>query len=217
MFEPIPDALIQRLDGSTHFCRTVTVYAGSAVGLDPVFAKAAYQLGKIIAIQGRTLVYGGGRTGLMGAVAEGALAHGGEVIGVINEELNRPNLSHTGLTRLEIVPNIQIRKVRLIELGEVTIALPGGFGTLDEIFETLTGAQIGLHKKPVGFLNTVGYYDLLLKTISFAMAERFIYPVHRQLYLSAENPLELLAALDNYTPPKNLESWLERDENNPTD
>jgi uncharacterized protein (TIGR00730 family) len=216
MFEPIPDVLIQHLGGSEHFCRTVTVYAGSAVGLDPVFAKAAYQLGKIIAIQGRTLVYGGGRTGLMGAVAEGALTHGGEVIGVINEGLNRPNLSHTGLTRLEIVPSIQIRKSRLIELGEGIIALPRGFGTLDEIFETLTGAQIGLHKKPVGFLNTVGYYDLLLKTLSFAMAENFIYPVHRQLYLSSENPLELLNALDNYTPPIDLESWLERDETDPT-
>lgn len=216
MFEPIPDALIQAPDGSKHFCRTVTVFAGSAVGLDPIFAKAAYQLGKIIAIQGRTLVYGGGRTGLMGAVAEGVLAHGGEVIGVINEGLNRPNLSHAGLTRLEIVPDIQQRKFRLIELGEATIALPGGFGTLDEIFETLTGAQIGLHKKPLGFLNTVGYYDLLLKTLSFAMAENFIYPIHRQLYLSAENPLELLADLDNYTPPTDLETWLERDEDIPT-
>ncbi len=212
MFEQIPDSLIQPLKGGSRFCRTVTVYAGSAVGLDPIFAKAAYQLGKIIAIQGRTLVYGGGRTGLMGALAEGALAYGGEVIGVINEDLNRPNLSHTGLTRMEIVPNIQIRKFRLIELADATIALPGGFGTLDEIFETLTGAQIGLHKKPVGFLNTVGYYDLLLKTLSFAMAENFIYPVHKQLYLSAEDPLELLAALDDYTPPTELDSWLERNE-----
>lgn len=212
MFEPIPDSLIQALDANSHFCHTITVFAGSAVGLDPVFAKAAYQLGKIIAIQGRKLVYGGGRTGLMGAVAEGALAHGGEVIGVINEDLNRPNLSHAGLTRLEIVPDIQIRKFRLIELGDAAIALPGGFGTLDEIFETLTGAQIGLHNKPLGFLNTVGYYDLLLKTIGFAMAENFIFPVHRQLYLSSENPLELLSGLDNYTPPKDLESWLERDE-----
>ncbi len=212
MFEQISDSLIQPLKGGSRFCRTVTVYAGSAVGLDPIFAKAAYQLGKIIAIQGRTLVYGGGRTGLMGALAEGALAYGGEVIGVINEDLNRPNLSHTGLTRMEIVPNIQIRKFRLIELADATIALPGGFGTLDEIFETLTGAQIGLHKKPVGFLNTVGYYDLLLKTLSFAMAENFIYPVHKQLYLSAEDPLELLAALDDYTPPTELDSWLERNE-----
>ncbi len=216
MFEPIPDSEIHAPEGSKHFCRTITVYAGSAVGLDPVFAKAAYQLGKIIAIQGRTLVYGGGRTGLMGAVAEGALAYGGEVVGVINEGLNRPNLSHAGLTRLEIVPDIQLRKFRLIELGDATIALPGGFGTLDEIFETLTGAQIGLHKKPVGFLNTVGYYDLLLKTLNFAMAENFIFPVHRQLYLSAENPLALLDALDNYTPPTDLETWLERDENIPT-
>jgi hypothetical protein len=114
------------------------------------------------------------------------------------------------------VPDIQQRKFRLIELGEATIALPGGFGTLDEIFETLTGAQIGLHKKPLGFLNTVGYYDLLLKTLSFAMAENFIYPIHRQLYLSAENPLELLADLDSYIPPTDLETWLERDEDIPT-
>ncbi|MEA4812342.1 MAG: TIGR00730 family Rossman fold protein [Anaerolineaceae bacterium] len=199
-------------DAEKHFCRSITVFAGSAVGLHPVYAQAAYGLGKIIALQGRTLVYGGGRTGLMGAVAEGALSHGGQVIGVINEVLNLPNLSHSGLSRLEIVSDIQIRKARLIELGDAMIALPGGFGTLDEIFETLTGSQIGLHRKPLGFLNTVGYYEPLLKTLSFAMAESFIFPAHRHLYMAQENPLLLLTDLDNFVLPENLNAWLDRNE-----
>jgi hypothetical protein len=147
----------------------------------------------------------------MGAIASGALENGGEVIGVLPEIFNTPTLAHNGLTRLEIVENMHLRKARLAELADAFIALPGGFGTLEELFEILTWAQIGLHQKPVGLLNIRCYFDPLLELVEKASAEGFIYREHRALLTSSDEPKVLLEALLNHNPPAGLERWLTRD------
>lgn len=169
-------------------------------------------MGAVLAAQGLQLVYGAGSTGLMGAVANGALDNGGQVIGVIPEIFNTPTLAHNNLTRLEIVGDMHQRKARLAELADGFIALPGGFGTLEELFEVLTWAQIGLHQKPIGLLNVHHYYDPLLELIEKANSEGFIYSEHQDLFTSSDNPDCLLEALLNYNPPSSLERWLTRDD-----
>ena len=145
--------------------------------------QAAWQLGAILAMRGITLVYGAGKTGLMGAVADGALACKGEVIGVINDGLNTPTLAHAGLTRLEVFPDLAQRKARMLSLADGFICLPGGFGTFDELFEALTLAQLGVHHKPIGLLNLQHYFDPLLGLIDHGIHEHFIYQEHRDLFL----------------------------------
>ncbi len=194
---------------SPHFKR-ITVYCGSADGVHPGYYGAAFQMGKTLAEHGIGLVYGAGKTGLMGAVAEGALQAGGEVTGVIPDGLNTPRLAHASLTHLEILPDIQQRKARMSELADAFIALPGGFGTFDELFESLTWAQIGLHHKPVGLLNTRGYFDPLVALIDHALKEGFIYPEHRQLICQAALPEDLLSALGQFQSPGGLERWVNR-------
>jgi uncharacterized protein (TIGR00730 family) len=189
---------------------TVTVYAGSADNLPKIFLDGAYELGKLLAEQGRVLVFGAGKTGLMGAVADGALAYGGEVIGVINDGLNLPNLAHAGLSRVETLPDLQSRQKRMSELGDAFIALPGGFGTLYETFEALTWAQLQMHHKGVGFLNIGGYYDHQLAMLEHAIAEHFIYASHQALFTASADPADLLEKLDQYTSPSDLGRWLER-------
>lgn len=190
--------------------QTITVYAGSADKLSQVYLDGAYALGKLLAEQDRVLVYGAGKTGLMGAIADGALEHGGEVIGVINDGLNLPNLAHAGLSCVETLPDLQSRQKRMSELGDAFIALPGGFGTFYETFEALTWAQLQLHHKGIGFLNINGYYDHFLAMLEHAIAERFIYTSHRALFTASADPSDLLNKLDTYTAPVDLNHWLER-------
>lgn len=190
--------------------QTITVFAGSADEPRKPFLDAAFQLGALLAQKGLTLVYGGGKTGLMGALADGALQAGGEVIGVISANLNLPRLAHPGLKRMEVFPTIHERQTRLIDLGDALLALPGGFGTWSELFEALTWAQIGLHHKPIGLLNTAGYYDLLLAMVSHAVQEGFLFPEHRALFRISPDPARLLAELEDFTPPAGLSRWLER-------
>lgn len=189
---------------------TICVYCGSSDKIHPDYLEAARNMGIAIAQRGLKLVYGAGCTGLMGAVANGALQAGGEVTGVIPSYFNTHQLAHQALTHLEVVDTIHQRKARLAELADAFIALPGGFGTLDEFFEILTWAQIGLHIKPVGLLNTRHYYDPLLAFIEQAHLEGFIYDEHRALLLCAERSDELLDALAGYRPPSGLERWLTR-------
>ena len=191
---------------------SICVYCGSSDKTHPDFQDAAYEMGTVLAGQGITLVYGAGSTGLMGAVADGALESGGEAIGVLPRIFNTPQLAHPNLTRLEIVDDMHKRKARLEELADGFIALPGGYGTLEELFEILTWAQIGLHKKPVGLLNVRQYFDPLLEFIDNARAEGFIYAEHRSLFTSSEKPLSLLKALENHNPPSGLDRWLTRDD-----
>jgi uncharacterized protein (TIGR00730 family) len=188
----------------------ITVFCGSANGVNPAYLSTAEATGRLLAQRGITIIYGAGKTGLMGALADGALAAGGQVVGVIPPNLNTPRLAHANLTRLEVSPDIQQRKARMSALAQAFIVLPGGFGTFDELFETLTGAQIGLHSKPVGLLNTLGYYDPLLALVEHARAEGFIYNEHQGLLVSAATPEKLLEAMKAYTPPAGLERWVER-------
>lgn len=190
--------------------RRITVYAGSADGLADVYLQAARRLGAEIATRGCELVYGAGKTGLMGAVADGALEHGGRVIGLINDSLNLPTLVHAGLSAVETFPNIQARKKALSDAGDALIALPGGFGTFDELFEQLTWAQIGELHKPIGLLNIRGYFDPFLSLVDHAIEESFVYPEHRKLFCVATDPGVLLPMLEDYTPPQNLERWVQR-------
>lgn len=167
-------------------------------------------MGRAIARRGLQLWFGAGRTGLMGAVADGALEAGGEVVGVIPAMFHTPQLAHTGLTRLEIVESMHQRKQRLANQAQAFIALPGGFGTFEELFEILTWAQIGLHQKPVGLLNTARYYDPLVSMVEHARAEGFIYDEHRSLFVCESEPELLLDKLENYNLPTGLDRWLTR-------
>lgn len=191
---------------------SITLFSGSADGLKPIYYEAAWSLGAALAQHHITLVFGGGKTGLMGAAADGALSAGGEVIGVINHDLNTPALAHNNLSRMELFPDLHTRKARMLALADAFIALPGGFGTFDELFEALTLAQIGQHYKPIGLINVNGYFDPLLVLVDHAIREGFIYPEHRDLILTAETPEELLRLLEAYIPPGNLNRWVERAE-----
>ena len=167
-------------------------------------------MGRTIAERGLQLWYGAGSTGLMGALAEGALQAGGEVIGVIPAIFNTPQLAQNGLTRLEIVESMHHRKQRLAEQADAFVALPGGYGTFEEFFEILTWSQVGLHQKPVGLLNVSHYFDPLLKMVEHARLEGFIYDEHRSLFECQEDPQELLDSLAAYQPPSGLDRWLTR-------
>lgn len=192
------------------FRKNITVFAGSADGLNPVYLDAAWLLGETLAKQDRTLIFGAGKTGLMGAVADGALAAGGKVIGVINDGLNLPHLAHAGLSELEILPDIHARQARMNQLADGMIALPGGFGTFAELFEALTWAQIGLHNKPIGLLNVQGYFDPLVDLIEKSIEKDFIYPEHRGYFFVSDDPVSLLATLDGFTPSNGTNRWIER-------
>lgn len=189
----------------------ICVFCGSADEVDERFYQAARALGRALAQRGFVLVYGGGSTGLMGAVADGALEKGGEVIGVIPERFNTPRLAHQGLSRLEVVPDMHARKARMAALSDAFIALPGGFGTMEELFEVLTWAQIGLHTKPIGLLNVQGYYDALLAFIRRARAEGFLYDEHERLFVVAEEPPSLLDAMVGYRHPGGVARWLRQE------
>jgi uncharacterized protein (TIGR00730 family) len=191
---------------------SICIYCGSANRASRIYFDAARLMGETLARRGLTLIYGGGKTGLMGAVADSAIDSGGEVIGVITESMNTPELAHTRLTRLEVSPTIHERKRRMYELADGYIALPGGYGTLDELFETLTWAQIGEHAKPVGLLNVNGYYDPLLVMLDRALEEKFLFPEHRRALLCNSLPEALLDAMEAYRPPlEAVKRWMRQD------
>jgi len=192
--------------------KNICVYCGSSDRIGAAYLDAARQMGYALAEKGFTLVYGAGCTGIMGVLADAVLERGGTVVGVIPAMFNTPQLVHKNLTRMEVVTDMHIRKSRLVELADAFIALPGGFGTLDELFEVLTWAQIGLHQKPIGLLNTCGFFTSLLDWIEHARVEGFIYEEHRLLFTWAETPCDLLDALANHHPPAGLERWLTREE-----
>jgi hypothetical protein len=176
------------------------------------YLRSAREMGIAIAKRAMTLVYGAGSTGMMGAVADGALGAGGEVIGVIPGMFATPTLMHNGLSRLEIVDNMHVRKQRMADISDGFIALPGGYGTLEELFEILTWAQIGLHRKPIGILNTRSYFKPLLETIKHAGAEGFLYAEHSSLFVVADQPEALLDLMARYRYPQGMEKWVTREE-----
>jgi uncharacterized protein (TIGR00730 family) len=193
--------------------KSICVYCGSANLASRKYFLAARRMGETLARKNLTLIYGGGRTGLMGALADSVLEHGGHVIGVIVESMNTPDLAHTHLTRLEVEPTIHQRKARMYALADGYLALPGGYGTLDELFETLTWAQIGEHQKPVGIFNVDGYYDPLLEMLDRAVAEKFLFPEHRQSLLCETDPERLLVAMAAHRYPREAaQRWMRQDE-----
>lgn len=181
------------------------------MGLRPAYKLAAQQLSESLAQRGLTLVYGGGNVGLMGAIADAVLAVGGQVIGVIPEFLVAKELAHPGLTKLHIVNSMHSRKALMAQLSDAFIALPGGYGTLEEFCEVLTWAQLGLHQKPLGLLNVEGYYDPLLRFFDTAVTEQLVKPIHRSLVLEAAEPEALLNKLANYQP-QNVDKWIKQGE-----
>lgn len=190
---------------------TICVYCGSSPGRDPAYAAAAHAVGRLLAETGRTLVYGGGHVGLMGAVADAALATGGKVIGVIPRALEEKELAHDGLTELRVVGSMHERKAIMADLADGFLALPGGLGTLEELFETWTWGQLGLHAKPYGLLNVAGFYDPLLALVDHMVDERFVGPAHRELLLVDSAPERLLERMAAHHVAS-LPRWLHFDE-----
>jgi len=190
--------------------RAVTVFCGSSAGTNPAFREAALALGKMVARSGRTLVYGGGHVGLMGLLADAALAEGGQVVGVIPEALVAREVGHRGLSDLRVVGSMHERKALMADLGDAFVALPGGFGTLDELFEVVTWAQLGLHRKPIGLLDVDGYFDPLLRFADRSVADGFVRPEHRSLLVVERDPASLLACLEAFEAdrtPKGTSRW----------
>jgi uncharacterized protein (TIGR00730 family) len=186
------------------------VFCGSNVGASPAFRDAAEQLGTALAHRGIGLVYGGGQVGLMGAVAEAALAAGGEVIGVITSQLQRAEIAHGGLSRLEVVESMHARKQRLNELADGYIVLPGGFGTVEESAEVLTWNQLGIIAKPVVFLDVEGFWSALFAWMERAVEANFVRPGHRMIAQKA-NTIDEAIALANSPVPDVGHKWIDRD------
>ncbi|MGV8861468.1 MAG: TIGR00730 family Rossman fold protein [Pseudomonas sp.] len=179
---------------------SVCIFCGASTGTNPVYREAAIALGRTLAERKLTLIYGGGAVGLMGIVADAALAAGGEVIGIIPESLQNAEIGHKGLTRLEVVDGMHARKARMAELSDAFIALPGGLGTLEEMFEVWTWGQLGYHAKPLGLMDVNGFYSKLTDFLDHVVSEGFVREEHRGMLQISESPSELLAALEAWKP-----------------
>jgi len=186
----------------------VCVFCGSSHGRRPEYAAAARRLGAALARRGTELVFGGGHIGLMGVVADAAMAGGARVIGVIPRALEALELAHRGLSELRVVGSMHERKALMAGLSDAFIAMPGGFGTIEEFCEVLTWSQLGLHAKPCGLLNVERFFDPMLALFDHAVAERFLRPENRQLVLQSEEPDELLEALAAFTPSTAVQKWI---------
>ena len=191
--------------------RSLCVYCGSSPGFDPAYLASARRFGGLLGRQGIRLVYGGGDVGLMGAVADATLAAGGEVVGVIPQGLVDREVAHCGLTELHVTHSMHERKALMAELAEGFVALPGGLGTFEELFEIITWAQLGLHRKPIGILNEQGYYDALVAFVDHSVEAGFVRPEHRQLFCVEDNGEALLEHFDGWRAPV-VPKWLGMDE-----
>lgn len=181
--------------------RRVTVYAGSRNGKNPAYLKAAAALGTELAARGIAVIYGGGKTGLMGALSDAALAAGGEVIGIMPRRLVDKEIAHLGVSDFRITDSMHERKKMMVDLADAFIALPGGFGTMDELFEVLTWAQIGLHSHPIGLLNVEGYFTPFVTFARHVADEGFIANEHESLYVVDSEPDTLVTRLAAFEPP----------------
>ena len=186
----------------------ICVFAGSSSGARPEYREAAVELGRVLAAHSISLVYGGARVGLMGAVADAVLAAGGTVTGVIPGALAEKEVAHSGLTDLRVVSSMHERKALMSELADGFVALPGGWGTLDELFEILTWAQLGIHRKPCGLLNVSGYFDGLLSFLEHSHVEGFVRREYQSMITVADSPGALLDRLATYRPPL-VEKWID--------
>lgn len=184
--------------------KRVCVFCGSNSGANPAYAAAADRLGRLLAERGLTLVYGGGNVGLMGILADAAVEAGGQVVGVIPEAMLKWEVGHPNLAELRVVASMHERKAAMAELADAFIALPGGVGTLEEVFEIWTWGQLGLHAKPLGFLDVAGYFERLHAFLDHMADEGFVKPRHRQMAAVHHDPEALLALLETYRPPETI-------------
>ena len=189
--------------------KRITVFCGSSFGIEDIYKSEATALGKVLAQKGIELVYGGANVGLMSAVADGVLREGGKVIGVLPHFLQSKEIAHEGLTELILVDNMHERKTKMNELCDGVIALPGGFGTLEEFFEMLTWAQLGLHKKPIAILNIDGFYDALKVLIQVMVDKGFLKAVNQEMLLVSDNIEDLITKMSEYTAPE-VGKWISK-------
>jgi uncharacterized protein (TIGR00730 family) len=188
--------------------KRLCLFCGSSAGGRPEYSDAAREFGALLARQGLGLVYGGGHVGLMGVLADAVLAGGGEAVGVIPQALVDRELAHPGLTELRVVGTMHKRKALMADLADGFVALPGGFGTGDELFEILTWAQLGIHQKPIGLVNVQGFFDPLIAWIDHCVREGFLRPQHRRLLLTADGPAALLDVLLHPPPAEPVGKWI---------
>ena len=191
--------------------RTVCVFCGSSTGNRDDYARVARELGHTLAERSYAIVYGGASVGLMGEVADAALANDGEVIGVLPKGLSDKERAHQGLSRLHVVDSMHDRKALMEEMSDAFIALPGGMGTLEEFAEIFTWAQLGLHRKPCGLLNVAGYFDALIEFFDHSLEQGFLWPEHREIILTADSPNRLLERFEVYSAPR-VKQWIEESE-----
>jgi uncharacterized protein (TIGR00730 family) len=199
-----------RASGEDGHMRAICVFCGSNPGRRPDYMAGAADLARLLAERGIRIVYGGAHVGTMGALADAALAAGGEVIGVIPRHLVEAEVAHEGLSKLHVVSSMHERKALMAQLSDAFVALPGGLGTLEEFAEVTTWSQLGLHAKPTGLLNLLGYFDHLLRFLDHAVTERLIRPEHRDLVISQQAPAALLAELEHWRPPAG-HKWMDTD------
>jgi uncharacterized protein (TIGR00730 family) len=191
--------------------KRITVFCGSSFGTEKQYEEQAYLLGKTLAERNIGLVYGGANVGLMGAVADGAIENKGEVIGVLPHFLQNKEIAHEGLTELILVETMHERKTKMSDLTDGVITLPGGFGTLEEFFEMLTWAQLGLHQKPIGILNVNGFYNELLALMDTMVKKGFLKAINRNMLLTSENIDDLLNQMESYEAP-DVSKWISKEE-----
>jgi uncharacterized protein (TIGR00730 family) len=190
--------------------KSITVFCGSSSGFRPEYAEAAKELGRHFVEQKIGLVYGGGKVGLMGIIADEVMKNGGEVIGIIPESLEKKEVGHRQITELRVVDSMHERKALMAELADGFIAMPGGIGTFEEFFEILTWAQLGFHDKPCGLLNVQNYYDDLLKLCDNAVNQGFLRLEHRSLIIEDSNPISLLEKMTRFKP-LSLKKWIDKE------
>lgn len=189
--------------------KRICVFCGSNSGANPVYLETAEKVGKFLARENIELVYGGGRVGLMGKIADTVLANGGRVIGVIPKDLANVEIAHQGLTELHLVDSMHERKALMADFSDGFIALPGGFGTFEEFCEIITWAQLGIHRKPCGLLNADGFYDHLIALFDYSNWQKFIRDEHRRLVLVESEIEKLFVLMKEYEPPV-LEKWIDQ-------
>jgi uncharacterized protein (TIGR00730 family) len=190
--------------------KRITVFCGSSFGTETIYTEQATLLGQTLAKENIELVYGGANVGLMGAVADGVLSSGGKAIGVLPNFLRSKEIAHLGLTELILVESMHERKTKMNDLCDGVIALPGGFGTLEELFEMLTWAQLGLHKKPIAILNINGFYDALIQLTQTMVEKGLLKEVNQKMLLVSDTIDDLLHQMKNYTPPT-VGKWIDKE------
>lgn len=191
--------------------KSITVFCGSSFGSEEIYKEQAYWVGKTLAKENIRLIYGGANVGLMGAVADGTIRNGGKAIGVLPHFLQSKEIAHTNLTELILVETMHERKTKMNELSDGVIVLPGGYGTLEEFFEMITWAQLGLHKKPIAILNIEGFYDDLIKMVQTMFDKGFLKQINQEMLLVSDNIDELLEKMKNYQAPT-VGKWISKEE-----